>query len=46
MYQLLSGVTPFDGKNIKDLNKAICKAKVKFQSIEWQNVSDGAKNFI
>ena len=38
-YQLLCGVTPFDGRNIKDINKNIVQKKPSFQEKEWKKVS-------
>ena len=29
-YQLLSGLTPFDGRNIKKINENICRKNIKF----------------
>ena len=45
-YQLLSGKTPFDGKNLEKINQNILKKKVTFSEKHWKNVSDHAKDFI
>jgi hypothetical protein len=45
-YQLLSGKTPFDGKNLEKINQNILKKKVTFSEKHWRNVSDNAKDFI
>ena len=45
-YQLLSGVTPFDGRNIKEINKNIVQKKLTFGEKEWRKVSQNAKDFI
>ena len=45
-YQLLSGVTPFDGRNIKEINKNIVSKKLMFSEREWRKVSKNAKEFI
>jgi len=45
-YQLLSGVTPFDGRNIKDINKNIVQKKLMFVEKEWKKVSQNPKDFI
>lgn len=45
-YQLLSGKTPFDGKNIKKINQYILQKEVKFPSKQWRHISDNAKDFI
>jgi serine/threonine protein kinase len=45
-YQLLSGKTPFDGKNIKKINQYICQKEIPFNDKCWRNVSDNAKDFI
>ena len=46
VYQLLSGITPFDGNDIKELNKNICYQKIRFKEPEWKVISDRAKDFI
>lgn len=45
-YQLLSGKTPFDGKNLKRIQTNIVNKEVTFNNKEWQNISENAKNFI
>lgn len=45
-YQLLTGVTPFDGKNIKRINQNICNKEITFDSSHWMNISKHAKDFI
>lgn len=45
-YQLLSGKTPFDGKNIKSINKNILHKELKFPERQWKNLSDNSKKFI
>jgi serine/threonine protein kinase len=45
-YQLLSGKTPFDGKNIQKINQYICQKDVTFSEKCWRNISDNAKDFI
>jgi serine/threonine protein kinase len=45
-YQLLSGKTPFDGKNIKKINQYILQKEVKFPSKQWRHISENAKDFI
>jgi hypothetical protein len=42
----LSGVTPFDGRNIKEINKNIVSKKLMFAEREWRKVSKNAKEFI
>lgn len=46
VYQLLSGLTPFEGKTIKEVNKNICNNKIKFEGEEFKMISDRAKDFI
>jgi serine/threonine protein kinase len=46
IYQLLSGITPFDGSNIEEVNKNICMQKIRFKEPEWKVISDRAKDFI
>ena len=38
-YQLLCGLTPFDDRNIKLINKNILEKKVNFAEKEWKKVS-------
>lgn len=45
-YQLLSGKTPFDGKNIKKINQNIIYKELTFPDKQWANISDNAKDFI
>jgi len=45
-YQLLSGKTPFDGKNIKKINQNILFKELKFPDRQWKNISENAKDFI
>lgn len=45
-YQLLSGKTPFDGKNIKKINQNIIYKEIKFPDKQWCNISSNAKDFI
>ena len=45
-YQLLSGKTPFDGKNIKKINQNICQKNITFSERQWANISPNAKDFI
>lgn len=45
-YQLLCGKTPFDGKNMDDINQNILKKKLTFSERHWKNVSNQAKDFI
>ena len=45
-YQLLSGKTPFDGKNLEKINQNILKKKVTFSEKHWRNISNNAKDFI
>ena len=42
-YQLLSGKTPFDGKNIKKINQNILYKELKFPEKQWKNLSDKSK---
>ena len=46
MYQLLSGRTPFQGRDLDIVNHKICNDKVSFEQIEWHNISRNAKHFI
>ena len=45
-YQLLCGVTPFDDRNIKKINKNITDKTIKFEEKEWKKVSKNAKSFV
>lgn len=45
-YQLLTGTTPFDGRNIKKINHNICHKEIQFTGRQWMHVSDNAKDFI
>lgn len=45
-YQLLSGKTPFDGKNIKKINNNILYKDVKFPEKQWKNLSENSQKFI
>ena len=45
-YQLLSGKTPFDGKNIKKINHNILYKDVKFPEKQWKNLSENSQKFI
>jgi len=45
-YQLLSGKTPFDGKNIERINENICYKNISFKERGWRGVSANAKDFI
>ena len=45
-YQLLSGKTPFDGKNIKKINQNIIYKEIKFPDKQWASISENAKDFI
>lgn len=45
-YQLLSGRTPFDGKNIKKINHNILYKEVKFPEKQWKYLSENSKHFI
>lgn len=45
-YQLLSGCTPFDGRNIKKINFNICNKELTFSAPGWRKISDDAKDFI
>ena len=45
-YQLLSGKTPFDGKNIKRINQNILTKEIKFPDKQWKHFSENAKDFI
>ena len=45
-YQLLSGKTPFDGKNIKKINQNIIYKELTFPDKQWKNISDNAQDFI
>ena len=45
-YQLLSGQTPFDGRNIKKINFNICNKDLTFGSPSWKKISEHAKDFI
>ena len=45
-FQLLSGKTPFDGKNIKKINQNILHKELKFPDKQWLNISANAKDFI
>ena len=45
-YQLLSGKTPFDGKNIKKINQNILGKEVRFPSKQWKGISNNAKDYI
>ena len=46
VYQLLSGLTPFDGRNIKKINNNICHKTLTFSAAGWQKISSQAKQFI
>jgi serine/threonine protein kinase len=45
-FQLLSGRTPFDGKNIEKINKYICEKEIVFKDKYWRHISPQAKDFI
>ena len=47
-YQLLCGMTPFDGKTLKKINHNICHKQLEtmFDDPCWYTVSDDAKDFI
>lgn len=45
-YQLLCGLTPFDGRNIEAINKNIRSKKLTFTEKEFKKVSKNAKDFI
>ena len=45
-YQLLTGKTPFDGKNMKEINQNICKKNVSFASGSFKNISQNSIDFI
>ena len=46
VYQLLSGKTPFDGKNLKRINQNICQKELTFTNRSWAHISENAKEFI
>ena len=39
-------MTPFDAKNIKQINQNICNADASFSEKEFKKVSNNAKDFI
>lgn len=45
-YQLLSGKTPYDGKNIKKINQNILGKEIKFPEKQFKNISLNAQDFI
>jgi serine/threonine protein kinase len=48
-YQLLSGKTPFESRNIKKIDYNIKRKKITFENTEfefWNDISKDAKNFI
>ena len=48
-YQLLSGKTPFESRNLKKIDWNILNKDVKFQNTKtetWSDISDNAKHFI
>lgn len=48
VYQLLCGVTPFDGQSLKKIQDNICFYPVErlFDDMCWQSITDDAKDFI
>ena len=48
VYQLLCGMTPFDGKTMKKINYNICQKPLEslFMDPCWRPISDDAKDFI
>ena len=48
VYQLLCGMTPFDGKTLKKINQNICHKSLEsiFNDPCWRPISDDAKDFI
>jgi calcium-dependent protein kinase len=46
VFQLLSGKTPFDARNLDRINENICYKTVTFKDKYWKNVSAYAKDFI
>ena len=48
-YQLLSGRTPFESRDIKKIDRNINRKKITFDNTEheyWNDISDNAKDFI
>ena len=48
-YQLLSGRTPFESRDIKKIDRNINRKKITFENTEheyWNDISDNAKDFI
>jgi serine/threonine protein kinase len=45
-YQLLSGKTPFDGRNLEKINHYICNKPIVFKDKYFRDVSPNAKDFI
>ena len=43
---LLSGNFPFDGNNVKEVARKICKVNLEFASDVWPSVSNDAKSLI
>lgn len=39
-------MTPFDGKNMEQIQDNICKQDIKFRERCWKPVSDDAKDFV
>lgn len=46
VFQLLCGSTPFDGKNIEEINQNICNKRISFREKHWAKISAHAKDFI
>lgn len=45
-YLMLSGYLPFKGKNEKAMEISIINCELSFESPEWENISDDAKDLI
>ena len=46
VYQLLSGRTPFEANSVSDIQKRILREKIDFKEMEWEFISENAKDFI
>jgi len=46
LYILLCGYPPFDGKSEDKIMEKVTKGQYSFESIEWEEVSKEAKEFI
>lgn len=46
LFILLSGYPPFDGDTDEEIMDSVIKDEISYDDQEWENVSDGAKNFL